>query len=289
MSRATKHAGAEHRWLDDARTMRAMRSIMAIMLFLTVLAAALGLATWTATRALDAELAGRLTVQITDGSGGPALAAKLRALPQVARAEEVDRARLAALLEPWLGEAGLDADLPMPAMIDVDLTDPGEVAAVERVVRAEAPTARIDRHATWLAPVRGFIATLAGLAAGLVLLVAAATASVVLLAARAGLDTHAETIEVLHMLGSTDVQVARLFARRIATDTLMGGAIGTLAALAFLAFLGTRLGALGAEIVAGIGLRAGDWAVLAVLPLLFALMAALAARAAVLRTLAKRL
>ncbi|MBK3099809.1 hypothetical protein FKK16_26755, partial [Klebsiella pneumoniae] len=110
----------------------------------------------------------------------------------------------------------------------------------------------------------------------LVELVAAATASVVLLAARAGLDTHAETIEVLHMLGSTDVQVARLFALRIATDTLMGGAIGTLAALAFLAFLGTRLGALGAEIVAGIGLRAGDWAVLAVLPLLFALMAALA-------------
>ena len=36
------------------------------------------------------------------------------------RADEVDRARLAELLRPWLGDAGLDPDLPMPAMIDVD-------------------------------------------------------------------------------------------------------------------------------------------------------------------------
>lgn len=277
----------ERRWLDDARTMRAMRWIMAIMLFLTVLAAAMGLATFAGTRALDAELAGRLTVQLPGDPG--ALAAQLRALPGVARAEPVDRARLAQLLEPWLGEAGLDADLPMPAMIDVDLADPAAIEPVTRTVRVAAPDARIDRHATWLAPVRGFIATLSGLAAGLVLLVAAATTAVVLLAARAGLDTHAETIEVLHMLGSTDVQVARLFQRRIAIDTLAGGAIGTAAALAFLAFLGTRLGALGAEIVTGIGLRAGDWALLAVLPLAFTLLATLAARAAVLRTLGKRL
>ncbi|WP_315762580.1 cell division protein FtsX [Sphingomonas sp. Y38-1Y] len=280
----------ERRWLDDARTMRAMRAIMAIMLFLTVLAAALGLATWTATRALDAELAGRLTVQLTeDAPAAPTLVARLKGTPGVERAEAVNREQLAALLEPWLGEAGLDADLPMPVMIDVDLADQSALPAVERAVRAAAPNARIDRHATWLAPIRGFIATLAGLAAGLVLLVAAATTAVVLLAARAGLDTHAETIAVLHMLGSTDVQVARLFQRRIAIDTLAGGAIGTAAALAFLAFFGTRLGALGAEIVAGIGLRAGDWAVLAVLPLLFALLAALAARAAVLRTLGKRM
>jgi cell division transport system permease protein len=282
---------AERRWLDDARTMRAMRWIMAIMLLLTVLAAALGLSTWSATRALDAELAGRLTVQLADGDAAATsrILARIRTLPQVARAEAVDRARLAQLLEPWLGEAGLDADLPMPTMIDVDLIDPAAVAAVEAAVRGAAPNARIDRHATWLAPVRGFIATLAALAAGLVVLVAGATAAVVLLAARAGLDTHAETIEVLHMLGSTDVQIARLFQRRIAIDTLIGGAIGTVAALAALVLLGTRLGAVGAGIVADTGLRAGDWALLSILPLLFTLMAAAAARTAVLRTLGKRL
>ena len=52
---------------------------------------------------------------------------------------------------------------------------------------------------------------------------AVATGAVVLLAARAGLETHRETISVMHMLGSTDVQVARLFQRRIALDAAIGG------------------------------------------------------------------
>jgi len=44
-----------------------------------------------------------------------------------------------------------------------------------------------------------------------VLLMIGATAATVVLAARASLDTHRSTIEVLHLMGSTDVQVARLF------------------------------------------------------------------------------
>ena len=34
------------------------------------------------------------------------------------------------------------------------------------------------------------------------------------------LDTHRATIEILHLMGATDVQVARLFQRRIALDAL---------------------------------------------------------------------
>ena len=53
--------------LDEAGGVRAMTWVMAIMLFLTMLAAALGLGTAGAARALDRQLAGRLTVQIIDG------------------------------------------------------------------------------------------------------------------------------------------------------------------------------------------------------------------------------
>ncbi|MFX7747900.1 hypothetical protein ABTK03_21205, partial [Acinetobacter baumannii] len=72
----------------------------------------------------------------------------LRHHPRVSRATEVDRAALAQMLRPWLGEDGADPDLPVPAMIDVDLTsgDDGAVAAVTQAVQAAVPTARIDRH-----------------------------------------------------------------------------------------------------------------------------------------------
>ncbi|MGK3893841.1 hypothetical protein, partial [Enterococcus faecium] len=55
---------ADRRLLDDGRRTRAMTWIMAIMLFLTVLAAALGLATLAGASVLDRQITGRLTVQI---------------------------------------------------------------------------------------------------------------------------------------------------------------------------------------------------------------------------------
>lgn len=284
----------DRRLLDESGSTRTMRWIMAIMLFLTVLAGALGLGMFAATAQLDRELAGRLTVQIVEPNAdlrdaqARAMVTAIARVPGVVRAQEADRARLAELLRPWLGDAGLDSDLPMPAMIDVEVRG-GSAAAVEQVARSVAPSARIDRHAQWLSPVRNFMTTMSWLAVGLMLLIAAATAAVVLLAARSGLDTHRDTIEVLHMLGSTDMQVARLFQRRIALDTLIGGLLGTVGALGLVWFLQSRVGALGSEMLSGVALQQRDWVLLCLLPVSFALLATLAARSGVLRALGRRL
>lgn len=266
-----------------------MGSVMAVMLFLTVLAAALGLGTSAAVAGLDRELAGRLTVQLLDGRAGEVarVSDAVRRLPQVRGIRVVPREELAELVRPWLGDAGLDADLPMPAMVDVTLSD-GSVATTDAAVAGIAriaPAAHVDRSARWLAPVRRFIASLAWLAGAIVLLMALATSAVVLLAARAGLDTHRDTIDVLHMLGSTDVQVSRLFQRRIAVDTLVGGALGTVAAMGAVLVIGRQVSAIDSVLVSGVTLGAGEWALLALLPLLFAGLATVAARIAVLRTL----
>ena len=120
---------------------------------------------------------------------------------------------------------------------------------------------------------------------GLVLLMASATAGVVLLSARAGLDTHRDTIEVLHMLGSTDLQVARLFQRRIAIDSLLGGGVGgALAALVMLVLLGTGGGWV-ADLAGGPLLHGRNLLLLAILPVAVAVMATVVARIAVLSTL----
>lgn len=277
-------SGADRRVLDEAGGLRAMTWVMAIMLFLTLLAAALGLGTRQSAQALELQLAGRLTVQVVEGAPAArdALAARtlgvLRALPDVRRATPVDRAELTRLLEPWLGSAGADADLPVPAMIDVDLATGADADRVVAAVRRVSAASRVDRHQRWMSPVSGFLDTLTWLALGLVVLMLAATAAVVVLAARAGLETHRATIEVMHMLGSTDVQVARLFQRRIALDAAIGAAAGGAAALAVLVFLGTQLAALGSELLGGITLGLSDWVVLVLLPAGFVVLATAAAR-----------
>lgn len=285
----------DRRLLDEGRQTRAMVWIMAVMLFLTVLAAALGLAMARAGAGLERQLAGRLTVQLVEpdatlrDAATKALVNRLNAMPDVARAAAVDRARLAELLKPWLGADGADPDLPMPALIDVDLSRTGDaaLARVEAAARAVAPAVRVDRHAAWMSPVSRFIGLLTWVAAGLVALLALATGSVVLLAARAGLDTHRDTIAVLHGLGSTDGQIARLFQNRIALDTLRGGLIGAALAMVAVVLIGGQAGNLQSELAAGAALRPFDWLVLVLLPFVFAVLALVAARATVLRALGK--
>jgi cell division transport system permease protein len=286
-------ARADARVLDEAGGPRAMTWVMAIMLFLTVLAAALGLGTASGARLLERQLAGRLTVQIVEGdparrdAAAARIATRLRALPDVARVAIVERAELTRLLRPWLGSDGADPELPVPAMIDIDLADdrPAAIARVAAIVAQVSPAARVDRHESWMSPVSSVMTSLTLLAAAIVLLMMAATAAVVVLAARAGLETHRATIEVMHMLGSTDVQVARLFQRRIAIDAAVGGVLGGAAAIGVVAIIGGRLASLGSELIGGVALGVGDWLLLAMLPFAFVLLAILAARYSVLGAL----
>lgn len=116
-----------------------------------------------------------------------------------------------------------------------------------------------------------------------------ATGAVVVLAARAAHDSHRGTIDVLHLMGATDVQIARLFQRRIGLDALFGGALGFTVALLVILLLGARLLATGSELLSAIHLPWTNWAILAALPVGGVLLATLAARWTVLRSLGRLL
>ncbi|SMF63979.1 cell division protein FtsX [Allosphingosinicella indica] len=290
-----KFGAADRRLLPEGRLSGPMPWVIAIMMFLTVLAAAAGLGLGSAATGLDADIGNRLTVQIVEANpdarerqSAAALAA-LRQTPGVLAATRVSDQQMAALLEPWLGPGGIGQDIPIPALIDVEL-GPGTTGnSVRDAVRAAAPDARVDDNAQWLAPLAKLIDALQLLAAALVLLMVGALAATVVLAARAALDTHRSTIEVLHLMGATDVQVARLFQRRIALDALFGGVTGFVAAALVLAVIGRRLGALGSDLLGSAGLPILSWLLLLVLPFAGVLLAVLVARVTILKALGRLL
>jgi cell division transport system permease protein len=290
-------SAADRRLLPEGRAAGPMPWVIAIMMFLTVLAAAAGIGLTTAARAIGDQLAGRLTVQIVEAdriAREAQAAAALRVLaarPDVARATRVPDAEIARLLEPWLGAGGLGPELPVPALIDVDLATPGAatVAELQQAVAAAAPSARIDPHARWLAPLVRLIRTLVWLAVAVVVLMGIATAACVVLAARAALNTHGATIDVLHLLGATDLQIARLFQRRIALDALFGGGLGFALGALVLAVLAARIGALGSELIGSVRLAPSAWLALLAVPVAGALLATIAARLTVLRALRQSL
>ena len=292
-----KVGSADRGLLPEGRLTGPMPWVLAIMMFLTVLAAAAGLGLGNAARSLDADVGTRVTIQIVEANPdrrevqARAVRAALGTMPGVLSAERVGAEEMARLLEPWLGEGGLEADLPVPALIEADLSPETyrNLDGIRSALMRAAPSARVDDNAQWLAPLGKLIVALRWLAAGLVLLMVGATAATVVLAARASLDTHRGTIEVLHFMGSTDVQVARLFQRRIALDALFGGAIGFAAAAVVLLLIGNRVGALGSELLGSAGLPLTTWIALAALPIAGVFLAMLVARITILRALGRLL
>jgi cell division transport system permease protein len=119
----------------------------------------------------------------------------------------------------------------------------------------------------------------------MVLLMAAATSAAVVLAARGALDTHRSTIEIMHGIGATDEQVARLFQRKIALDALAGALVGGAVAALALLLIGAGGTALARDLAGTAPLTLGDLVLLAMLPLAAVVLATLVARAAVLSAL----
>jgi cell division transport system permease protein len=295
MSKGSALGAAAARILPQTRLGGPMPWVIAIMIALTVIAVAAGLALANLADNARAEISGGVTVQVVeaipaarDRQAEQALAV-LGNREDVASARRVGDAELAALLEPWLGEgAGESGAIPTPALIDVRLR--GEVtaqrlASLRAALAPVAPAARVDAQAGWLGPVFDTIASLRLLALGLVLLLAATSAAAVWLAARSALGTNRATIEVIHHLGGTDGQIAGMFQRSIALDAIAGGIAGLLAGLAAIMLLGRQFAALGSGLVAGGGLGVLDWMTIAAVPVVGVLLATLTARLTVLAAL----
>lgn len=282
---ATLSAPADRRFLSGARVMTA------IMIFFLLIFAAVGLGLGSA--AGDLQSGNRLTIQIVEANADArarqtdGVLAALEGQIGVRSAKAVPAAEMQRLLEPWLGTSALAGEIPIPALIDVELTPQGRsgLSALEADIRRVAPSARVDRHDQWLAPLRNLIDGLRWLALLVVALSAAATAASIVLATRAALDTHRDTIGILHLMGATDRQIARLFQRRIAADVMIGTVAGIAGALLALWLIGGRIEALGSELVGSASLDTSSLLVLTLLPIVAVLLAMLVARASILRSL----
>lgn len=291
--------GPEAQLIPQGRLSGPMPWVIAIMVALTVIAAAAGLAFSHAAGTASDALSGGVTVQIVDAN--PAERDRqaqealklLQGTPGVVTAELVSQDQIDKLIEPWLGQPveGENA-IPVPALIDARLRDAvtGEnLGALRRALRGVAPSARVDAQSGWLKPVFGAVDTMRWLSLALVGVLGFALAAAVLLAVRTALGSNRETIEVVHLLGGADPQIARIFQRAIGIDAAVGGAIGLAVGLGVVLVLGRQFGALGAGLVDAGALGWLDWLLLVLVPIAGVLLAMFTARQTVLRALRKML
>jgi len=259
------------------------------MAFLAVFALALALAAGRMADRWDAALADTATVRVSAPAAQmemqtQAVLEVLRTTPGVAEARRLPVEERRALLAPWFGPDLPVETLPLPELVEVRTTPDGYDAEGLRLrLAAEAPGAVLDDHTRWRAPLVEAADRLRALGLGSLGLIGATVAAVVVLAAQAALAANAQVIGVLRLIGARDVFIARAFVRRFTLRALGGALVGT--ALGMIAVASVPSAGAGGEVLTGIAFEGTEWGWPLLVPVLTALVAFAATRAAALHRL----
>lgn len=269
--------------------------MIALMVYLAALALAAALVLSDLARRWDAGLSGSVTIQVSPTAGDKGgldrrvqqVLGVLSGSAEVADARALPKEDAARLVEPWLGQGALVAELPLPALVDVRLAPGADVDALKKRVEAAVPGAVLEDPARWLADLRRLATAVQALAVAIIGLVGGAAVATVIYAAAAGFAVHRSEVELLHVIGASDGYVAAQFQRHVLRLTLFGGAVGL--GLALLTLLGLeRAGRnLDAALLPEVALGLPQLALLLAVPAVACLLAALAARVTVMRALGK--
>lgn len=274
-----------------------MAWVIAVMVFLLTLSIAFGLMLHNATANWTADLTRTLTVQIVESELAEkdrqtkAAIAALVTSPGVITAEVIEENAVKALLEPWLGEGNITSDLPLPGMIHVVL-DPDltlNIEALRARIQAVAPGARLDDHQQWIGQVVTLSRAVELSAALVALLIATATAVIVIFATQARLSSWHETVDLVHMLGATDHVIAGEFRDRFFRWGLKGGIIGFLCASIVIWGLSALANNMAQGLIPMLRLSLGQYFTLFTLPVLTALLSMQSASMTVKRSLAQKM
>ncbi|WP_425496099.1 cell division protein FtsX [Paracoccus aestuariivivens] len=261
----------------------------AAMAFLAVFALALALATGRLAERWSSELAQTVTVRI---SAPPdqieqqvaTVMQVLQTTPGIAESRQIPDADVEKLLEPWFGPDVPVEVLPIPRLIEVTETGDGiDADALRLRLQGEAPGAILDDHTRWREPLVRAASRLRLLGLFSLVLIAAASAAMITLAAKAALAANGQVIRVLRLIGSRDITIATAFVRRFTQRAALGALLGSVLGMVAIWALPTVDEAGG--FLTGLGFQGWGWLWPLLIPLVAAAIGFWATRSAALRML----
>jgi len=263
--------------------------VAAVMAFLAVLTLAISLTTGRVAEVWAQELAQSATLRLpVNQQTADALLLEaldvLETTPGVTSARALSAQEQKALLEPWFGpDLPLEA-LPIPQLIEI-ITD-GETYDADGLrarLSAQVPGAVLDDHTAWRAPLLEAASSVRFVSWTVILLIGVTVAAMITLAAQASLAANAQVIRVLRLVGARDVYIARAFVRRYTVRAGFGAVVGVVIGAAVTTMM--PQGGAGESILMGVGFDGAEWFLLPLIPLLSAVVAFFATRAAAFRRL----
>jgi len=271
--------------------------IIALMVFLAALVLATTMALDGAARHWQRGAAGTLTVQLpvpiipiskdAERARIEGVISVLEAEQAIDKAEVLLRSEIATLLERWIGKGNVSDSLPLPTVIDVRIRPNAEIDLddTRRRLAAVVSGVSIDHHEQWLDQLVRLAQTVQFIGIAVVFLIGLAAIAIIVFATRAGLAMHHEIIEVLHVIGARDSYIAHLFEGHALWLGLRGGVYGLVLALGTFFLLAQLAVGLDGPFWMHLQFSNAAWIMLALLPVVTALITTLTARFTVLQAL----
>jgi len=279
--------------------------LVALMTFLAAMALTMSFVMGEITHRWAAGLENRMTIEIpAEDSEGKILdkaalrekAAKVTALLDkqkefIASYNMMSEEEIAALLTPWLGENLVLQDIPLPALIAVDIKPKikdldAQITALQENLAAIAPDIRIDTHEDWLGELVRFTASLRFGALMVTLLIGVTMVAAVAGGINSRIAIHRKEVELLHLMGARDNYINRQFQRHALILCLQGSLIGLCGAFVIMGLIALVSGG-GNTLLPDMSLSTSQIGILLALPAFSALVGAVTARYTVLRALSK--
>ncbi len=263
--------------------------VAAVMAFLAVITLAISLTTGRVAGVWAQELAQSATLRLpVDPQTADALLLSalevLETTPGVASVRPLSQAEQQALLEPWFGPDLPIESLPIPQLIEI-ITDGDDYDAdgLRARLSAQVPGAVLDDHTSWRVPLLEAAGRVRLISWSVIILIGATVAAMITLAAQASLAANAQVIRVLRLVGARDTYIARAFVRRYTLRAGLGALVGAVVGAGATVLM--PQGGSGDSILMGVGFAGAEWLLLLAIPILSAVTAFFATRAAAFRRL----
>lgn len=138
-----------------------------------------------------------------------------------------------ALLEPWFDFDDIETNaMPLPLLISLTMKKTTEetAQAITEALDRTVPGARLDRHEEWLDQLLNLTTTLRMIAVIFTLIICGAAITAVAGAIQSRMAEHKESVQLLHLMGASDIYIMRQFQRHGIVMALQGGLAGLSAA-----------------------------------------------------------
>lgn len=275
--------------------------LIALMTFLAVMALSGSFALSSMTKRWSSGLENKLTIEIPAEKSNGDLRTKqqineftdkvvqsLADNDDIESFEALSEQNIQDLISPWLGEDMVLDQIPLPALISVQVKnlEADSLMRLEKDMALINNNIRIDTHESWLLSLLRVTGALTLSASAITVIIGLTTIVAVAGGVRARMAIHRADVELLHLMGARDDYITKQFQRHALILSAKGAAIGVVMSLITLFLLNMFMAQDSAgSIIPSISLNAVQLVGLVMLPALACIIAAVASRLTVLRVL----